>query len=378
MKFKILIKKLNNSLTKEEEIIFSEWYKSSKLHRDYFDRLKNNFEKELDFIDVEQGWILLNKKLNSKRVIKKYFNYGIAASIAILLSLVYVVFEKHNHPKVEIAVNKNQNKIFPGSDKAILTLANGANVALEKGNTHVLNHASSNGSEIIYTNKNKISQEVVYNYLTIPRGGQFVLQLSDGTKVWLNSETKLKYPVNFIKNKVREVELVYGEAYFDVSPSSEHNGAGFKVFQNNQEVSVLGTEFNIKAYKDETFIYTTLVEGKIFLQNNKSKQYLTPNEQAILNLNTQQLSIQSNIDTYNEASWKDGVFSFENKPLEEVMKVLSRWYDFEVIFENKEIQKEEFIGVLMKDRNIEDVLISIKSSGIINNYKFNDHVLILK
>ena len=100
--------------------------------------------------------------------------------------------------------------------------------------------------------------------------------MSDGTQVWLNSESQLKYPVNFIKGQTRQVELVYGEAYFDVSPSVEHNGAKFKVFNQSQEVEVLGTEFNVKAYKDETNIYTTLVEGRVVIDNGALKQSLLP------------------------------------------------------------------------------------------------------
>ena len=205
----------------------------------------------------------------------------------------------------------------------------------------------------------------------------FFVQLSDGTKVWLNSDSQLKYPINFISGETRQVELVYGEAYFDVSPRIEHKGADFKVYQNKQEIQVLGTEFNIKAYKDETNIYTTLVEGKVAVSFEEYTQDLVPNQQSIVNLNNSKL-IVATVNIYNEISWKEGIFSFEEKSLKEIMKVLSRWYDMDVVFKNKMIEDEEFIGVLGKDQNIEDILSSIKNFGIIKDFKIKYKEVILE
>ena len=155
--------------------------------------------------------------------------------------------------------------ITTGSDKAVLTLEDGSNIELEKGKAFKTNVVNSNGEKLVYNKTNQT--KITYNYLTIPRGGQYFVKLSDGTEVWLNSESQLKFPVAFIKGQTREVTLVYGEAYFAVSPSTNHNGATFKVMNQGQEVEVLGTEFNIKAYKDEINIYTTLVEGKVTVSN---------------------------------------------------------------------------------------------------------------
>src|SRR5690606_33390781 len=147
-------------------------------------------------------------------------------------------------------------------------------------------------------------------YLTIPRGGQFNVVLSDGTEVWLNSDTQLKYPVNFVEGQDREVELVFGEAYFDVSPSTEHGGSKFKVMNNAQEVEVLGTEFNIKAYRDDINVYTTLVEGKVVVGNGDLKQYLTPNQLSHLNLENNSIKVRV-VDVNVETSWKKGIFTFK-------------------------------------------------------------------
>ena len=183
--------------------------------------------------------------------------------------------------------------------------------------------------------------------------------------------------MNFIEGKTRQVELVYGEAYFDVSPSTQHHGADFKVYNNRQEIHVLGTEFNIKAYRDETNIYTTLVEGRVDVTTKNGKQSLVPNQQIILDLNTD-VSVIKNIDVYNEISWKDGVFSFEDKSLINILKVLSRWYDVEFVVKNKKVEEQEFVGILDKDQNMEDILISIKNFGIIKKYKINEKEIILE
>uniref|UniRef100_UPI0037428180 FecR family protein n=1 Tax=Algibacter pacificus TaxID=2599389 RepID=UPI0037428180 len=278
------------------------------------------------------------------------------------------------------------NNIKTGTDKAILTLDDGTSVALEKGKQYANKNIASNGEKIIYktppkANKkvkvSKASREIAYNYLTIPRGGQYYIILEDGTQVWLNSESKLKYPVTFIKGKTRKVELVYGEAYFDVSPSENNQGSKFKVITNNQEIDVLGTEFNIKAYKDEDNIYTTLIEGKIVLQANKHHKSLLVNQQAVVNTKNNNMTI-STVEPKYEIAWKNGLFSFKNKPLKDIMKVLSRWYDVNVIFEDEAAKNLTFNGQLSKHQNMENILILIKNTKLIQAYDINNNTITIK
>ena len=190
--------------------------------------------------------------------------------------------------------------------------------------------------------------------------------------MWLNSESQLKYPVNFIDGETRKVELVYGEAYFDVSPSQENNETEFMVFNDKQEIHVLGTEFNLKAYKDETNIYTTLVEGSVNLSYEDIHQKLVPNQQSNFNKENNDFSVNT-VDVYNEISWKDGVFSFERKTLKEMMKVLSRWYDVEIVIKNKSIENEEFVGILRKNKKLEDILNNVKNFGFIKNFEIMEN-----
>jgi ferric-dicitrate binding protein FerR (iron transport regulator) len=155
------------------------------------------------------------------------------------------------------------------------------------------------------------------------------------------------------------------------------NGSRFKVISQSQEVEVLGTEFNIKAYKNENLTYTTLVEGKVDVNSKGVKRRLKPNQQLSLNLKTDQFNI-SFVDVFSEISWKDGIFSFEDKSLHDIMKVISRWYDIEVVFENENVKKEEFFGLLRKDQELEKIMFTIKEYGIIENYEFNNKILTIK
>ncbi|GEL09662.1 FecR family protein [Flavobacterium glycines] len=331
------------------------------------ERIHEKIRLELDFDKQKETKIIPLYK-------KPFFKYAVAASVVLFVAFTFVF--KNQHQDI-VPAKVVANKIEIGTDKAMLTLEDGTNVVLEKGKSYTDKNANSTGKELFYNKSNSSSNKVVYNYLTIPRGGQFAITLSDGTKVWLNSETKLKFPVNFEEGKARGVELVYGEAYFDVSPSTAHKGAGFTVYQKKQQIHVIGTEFNIKAYKDDSNIATTLVEGKVEMQFANVKQKLIPNQRANFDLKTNKVKI-AKVDVYSEICWKDGVFSFEDKPLDEIMKVLSRWYDIEVVFENESIKKEQFNGVLIKDRKIDEILRSIKNSGIINKYEFKNKTLILK
>ena len=161
------------------------------------------------------------------------------------------------------------------------------------------------------------------------------------------------------------------------APSTAHNGATFKVFNKAQEIEVLGTEFNIKAYKDENNIYTTLVAGKVAIRHEGEKQNLIPNQQSNVNLLENSLSV-SVVNVSYEISWKAGVFNFEHKSLKDIMKVLSRWYNMDVIFENKNLENAKFNGLINKRYPIKDILSVLQSSNIINTYEINNNTLILR
>ncbi|WNH11304.1 FecR family protein [Thalassobellus suaedae] len=378
-----LSKQIAASLLKDHKPI--DLYKSEIFNEENKDYIIKNLTDEniirerleqSNQIDKKADWKTVKSKIDAP-VRKLFWRYAAVASVIGIITATYFFKDGLlNNSNNDSSVIVNTIKI--GTDKAILTLDDGSQIALEKGTSFQTKNANSNGEQIVYGETNSEEKsKIVYNYLTIPRGGQFFIMLADGTQIWLNSESQLKYPVSFVEGETREVELVYGEAYFDVSPSSEHNGADFKVINNKQEVKVLGTEFNVKAYSDETNIYTTLVEGKVAISFEDKKQDLLPNQQSNINILNNALTVKT-VEVYNEISWKDGVFSFEEKTLKEIMKVLTRWYDVDIVFKNSAIENEEFIGVLGKDQNIEEILINIKNFGIIKDYEIDDTKIVLE
>lgn len=378
---KIIVKFLMNTANVEELEMFTDWIKEPENKQLFKSYVKANYAIDINMkhFDTENAKKeYLNRIKKEKKAIYKLYRVSKYAAAAVIVFALGFFFRGNiftSSSETDTGIVKT-NIIQPGTDKATLTLEDGSHVVLEKGNVFQTENISSNGEQILYKDKIQNSKEVKYNYLTIPRGGEFFLKLSDGTQVWLNSESQLKYPVSFIKGITRQVELVYGEAYFDVSSSEENNGSKFKVFNNSQEVEVLGTEFNIKAYRDETHIYTTLVEGKVLVGNGVLSRHLVPNQQSNLNIETNTIAI-AKVNVKGEISWKDGIFSFVDKPLKDIMKVVSRWYDVDIIFENKNLESVEFIGVIDKRQSIEEVLSIMKSSSI-NDYKINDRVIVLR
>lgn len=376
MEFKLIIKKINNTLNKEEEIVFDNWYNESIDHKKYFEKVKENYQKDFLEIDVNKSWGFIQRKIRPNKSMRNlYWKYAAAASIVLILSLTFFLNKETKELQIPDSAIVN-NQIKNGSDKAILTLEDGSEVALVKGKSYNIKNATSNGKEIVYKAIEEDKKEIAYNFLTVPRGGQYQITLADNTKVWLNSESQLKYPVSFISGEPRQVELVYGEGYFDVSPSTDHNGDTFQVINKNQKIEVLGTEFNIKAYKDETNIYTTLVEGKVAVSYNGKNQNLIPNQQSNYDLKANTFKINT-VDIYSEIAWKDGIFNFREKELQDVITVLERWYNVNIVFEDEPIKHIRVNGLLRKNQNLENILKTLKITQTIN-YKLNDNTIILK
>ncbi len=393
----LIYKYLSNTANEEEIAILFEWIDASPKNKSLFLKLKKawvltatNNGKRADWIEIQNKIRQLTtnelkdealQNNNKIHLLKGYKNFPLFAACAVLVLILTISFFNSNQSSTVIEVPKIVNtnsKIKIGTDKAILTLEDGSTIALEKGQDYIADNLTSNGEELVYKSKaNNTKPEIVYNYLTIPRGGQFFVKLEDGTQVWLNSESQLKYPKNFIKGKTRQVELVYGEAYFDVSPSENHHGATFKILTENQAIEVIGTEFNIKAYHDEALIYTTLIEGKIVLDNTVQKKELKPNQQSILSKETKNIEVKE-VNVAPEIAWRNGVFSFKKKSLKEIMKVLSRWYNVDIQILNEELETVKYIGVLNKSQNLEEILSIIKNTKFINAYEIKNDTIIIK
>lgn len=238
------------------------------------------------------------------------------------------------------------SKIIPaGEKKATLTLADGTEVHVEEITARVLQEKGMNieyrNGEIVYHKSEEETTEVVYNKLEVPRGGECMIKLDDGTKVWVNAETKLKYPVVFVGDR-REVVLE-GEAFFDVAK----NEKPFIVKTSFGDIRVLGTAFGISAYASEPESYTTLVRGKVSVEREGIKPVvILPGEQVVTFKDGKM--IKQEVDVEEFVGWKDGIYVFKEKSLGEIMKTLERWYNISVDFQDKSLVDLPFTGNLKR------------------------------
>ena len=365
------IEELDRWLVKKDNITIFNSY----VQTDYFTSI---FMTKYD-LQIAKSKIHKRIRLIERRnKLERYKKIAFAASIILLVGI--SLFNQF-YFKETIIINE---PISIGSDKAVLTLENGDKVILEKGKKFQNKTLNSNGKELSYSSKNRsssnfVDEKIASNILTVPRGGQFSLNLQDGTKVLLNSDSKIKYPVKFIKGEKRKVELLYGEAFFDVSPSQNNNGSEFIVSTKTQKINVLGTKFNIKAYSEDDIITTTLVEGKVKVGNGKNQILLSPNQQSKVDSNSPVINV-SDVDVSQQISWINGLFSFNDTSLEDIMHTLSRWYDLEFIFKSANQKDFIFSGILERTKSIDDILLIIEKTSSSNeiNFEINNKIIIIE
>ncbi|MBB6498545.1 FecR family protein [Pedobacter cryoconitis] len=284
---------------------------------------------------------------------------GIAASIAFILAAgTGYLFLNKPEKHLQATLKTNPADLLPGGTKAVLTLADGQTITLDGARNGTL--ASQGTQKIDKTTDGQISyagapdltgkEQQLQNTVTTPRGGNYQLILSDGTKVWLNAASSIKYPVAF-NGVERRVELS-GEAYFEVA---HHKNKPFRVVSGEQTVEVLGTHFNINAYNDEDAVKTTLLVGSVKIISKYANTILKPGEQARLNNGDLQ---KATVDVEEETAWKSGFFSFKDASTETVMRQIARWYDVDIKYEGK-IPQREFTGEISKSINaaqLQDIL----------------------
>ena len=310
----------------------------------------------------EEEFLYLEKSIYDRKSRRMTLRWSIAASIILLVGLFVgrtISGVRDIHEEQELAKSVMQ----PGTSKAILMMADGKEVVLEQGqnlnillNERVRVATSSQG--IVYEEYGKGMVTEEYNKLTTPVGGEYSLVLSDGTKVFLNADSELKYPVEFSDGK-RIVDLK-GEAYFEVHKDSLRP---FIVRMNGAEVTVLGTSFNVNTYGDDGQIYTTLVNGSVRVASMKNKQeeILKPGMQSVMNVQSGLLTVRK-VDVEPYVAWREGRFVFRAMTLDLIMRQLQRWYDFEVFYQNSELKDYEFRGVIKRDMDLDKVLSVIKAT----------------
>ncbi|MBO9573259.1 MAG: FecR family protein, partial [Chitinophagaceae bacterium] len=288
-----------------------------------------------------------------------WFRY--AAAVIILFGVgTYLWTITRTTPANTVAVKPIPIDVMPGGQRATLTLADGSTIVLDSAANGRL--AEQNGSqvikqdgEIIYDQHAKFSDAVTYNTMSTPKGGQYQLTLSDGTKVWLNAASKITYPTVF--NKIREVKIE-GEVYFEVTKNSQ---MPFVVKTAKDEIQVLGTEFNINSYPDEEAIKTSLINGSVKVND----KILQPG-QAFTNGKI----IKTNIT--QDIAWKNGLFDFNKQDFAVSMRQLERWYDIEVVYDEA-VPKEKFYGEIGRNLTLQEVLEGLQ--GVIGKFRLEGKTL---
>ncbi|MEG1563516.1 MAG: DUF4974 domain-containing protein [Bacteroides sp.] len=344
----LIAKHLSGEMTADEKARLEDWRMESQEHEIIFQKIgnKENYRKHLaesSSFDVRIGWEEVSQRIKKnqrrKRMIK-WMSY--AAAIVLPIALISFFMKQSSTAVLCPEHAMIAQTITPGEAKAILTLDNGKTIQINKS----VNHIGHNlvGTQIAVDSvalkyqsvPNAVKkQKLVYNKIEIPRGGEYALILSDGTKVHLNSMSSLRFPVSFGKGR-REVELV-GEAFFEVNKSKQP----FIVHTKEVQVEVLGTIFNICAYPDEEY-QATLVSGSVKVKAGKGEGcLLKPSQQASVTPGMNHIKIRS-VDAAFYTSWVKGKINFKDKRLEEIMKTLSRWYDMKVIYADESVKNIRF------------------------------------
>ncbi len=257
--------------------------------------------------------------------------------------------------------------ITPGSQKAELVLADGQVMELEENSKENLikeqdgTVINNTGTSLVYDVTAKtVDAEPAYNSLVVPRGGEYQLVLEDGSRVWVNSETRLRYPTKFSESE--RIVLLEGEAYFEVSKDKNRP---FIVRTQGVDIRVLGTSFNVSSYLDEKAIRTTLVEGSVAVMDREDQVkniLLKPGYQAVYDKSDKKLESEKvNVDLYT--SWKDGLFVFEKSNMEDIMTKVARWYDVKVFYQNSEVNNIRFTGTLKRYDNLDRLLKMIEKTN---------------
>ncbi|MDR3713329.1 MAG: DUF4974 domain-containing protein [Puia sp.] len=388
-------------LSTEEWEELNSWIESSEPARRFFGKIQNREDladsllalsrMNREKMDARMHAFLAAEKNDREKEEDKvvplgrrsYKSYLVAASLASLLGLGAWLWNNYKQKPLqgaEIRLAARPNDALPGSDKAVLTLADGTAILLDSSTTDALPDqgntklAKTGPGQLAYTpsSEDKTLSEkpssVLFNTITTPRGGQFRLTLPDGTKVWLNNASSLRYPTVFT-NGERRVALT-GEAYFEVSHLISAPAAAVPFFVDilpapgspaASSVEVLGTHFDVNAYTDENATKTTLLQGSVRVIKGADQVIIKPGEQA--QVSDSPIKIARKVDTEKAVAWKNGYFNFDGADLKSVMRQLARWYDVEVVYEGK-ITDHHFDGRIQRNLLLSQLLENIQTEKI--------------
>ena len=342
---RLIARYLSDEIGEEEQAELTRWRDESPENERLFreickeENIKQNMQKRQTF-HTEDGWEGVQRKIQRHRFRHRILNICKYAAIFIFPVVIATVaiYKSGNEPQ---PLSQVEEQIVPGGKKAVLILDNGEAIDLKSTSGVELKEKDGTVIQVDSTVLNyqqapaRTSEKLAYNKVNVPRGGEYQLMLSDGSKVQLNSMSSIRFPVQFAQD-CRLVELE-GEAYFEVSKT----GQPFIVQTKGMKIEVLGTTFNISAYANEEY-QTTLVSGSVKVQTeNGSNRILKPSEQACITPGSNQINVR-NVDTAFYTSWIHGKINFKDQRLDDIMKTLARWYDMDVVYENEATKELRF------------------------------------
>lgn len=383
----LAVKYLRNDLSAQETAELEQWKNESAENAALFSELLHpeairKGVAELHAADtfirqrLEQEGVRMQETAIVAPMRKNRFLYwgGWAAACVLLIAgsvAIFRVVTPTENRQAETANASSAASVPPGKYGAVLTLADGSQVVLDSMDNQVI--STQKGAKLVvkdhqlaYVASGEQTDETTYNTVTTPRGRHFKIVLPDGSQVWLNSASTLRFPTVFT-GKERAVK-VSGEAYFEVVSKA---GAPFRVNVNGQEeIEVLGTRFNVTAYENEHTIRTTLLEGSVAIRKNGRRTILKPGEQAKFDVTVKSGAVSvAAVEAEHTAVWRNGVFNFEGATLEEVMNQLSRWYDIKIVYE-KQVPDIRFGGEMSRDISLEGLLRTLEASEV--HYRLED------
>ena len=388
---KLIKRQMDGSISAEDQHVLDQWVESSEHNKQLFKNITNpetlqegllelekyDTERSAEGLFDEAGLVFpppSQKDSSSGRQTKIYKWMAAACLIAIFAGMAYFILEGRKQATMAHTGSQAHAAIVPGSSKAVLTLADGSSVVLDSSmNTNLTRQGKNDilkvqSGQLVYKSLS-VAKQLTYNKISVPRGGEFRLVLSDGTKVWLNSASSIRYPVAFT-GKERRVELD-GEAYFEVTHKAS---MPFKVVVNGAEIQVLGTHFNINAYKEEPGLKATLLEGSIKLLTSTGRSVIIkPGQQAEVD-DGNQIKINDHVDIQQVVAWQKGLFEFDNTPLTVIMGQISRWYNVDVVYDGQP-GKETFGGGINKKQPLSTVLKLLEANGV--QFKLEGRTLIV-
>lgn len=366
----LIFKKLAGTISSEEAFELKKWRdksdKNAKLYDDICSddvmRSKIHTYLKSDVDKAFHNFLLKREKLYRRRRIFRFVRY--AAIFILPLALGWFAWQwsgdRFVAPNVELA--QEEGSVRLGNKAPILVLSNGERMELgarelkldeENGVRIEMNE----GGEMRYNQDDTVRNGDVYNELNTPAQCDFSFVLADGTKVWLNAKSSLRYPVAFTGTE--RVVYAEGEVYLDVAPDRDHP---FVVVLNDMKVEVLGTSFNVNAYKDQDFVEVTLVEGRVVAKFTDKAYELKPNKQLYYNKSNQELTLRD-VDVNDYIAWKDGRYVFKGKKLEDVAHVLERWYDIKIVLTTQRAREIIFTGVVYKEEALDEFMKRLSSSS---------------